>query len=279
MSGPLISTGTRTEYREALASFVLREIADIFEAGRFEPNLQYQPAVGGQRRTLVEQYLVDVDLSNPNDMKRLLSVFEELIFRLKNSPYGDSPQLQKTIGKLLGRMERDGFRYEVGRFQSEKLRVQLLNTPSIVALTEESIAEHVQKARHKIATNDFAGAITNSYTLVEEFLKGILRKTYTPFKENEGDIKTLYGAVADVLNLNPKGENFEGHLKTILQGLRSQIAGLYEVANKASDRHARTYSPARHHAKLAVNSAFTLCEFILDSYEYQQQMKSKKAKG
>jgi hypothetical protein len=64
-------------------------------------------------------------------------------------------------------------------------------TPSLVALTEESIAEHVEKARAKIAAGDSAGAITNAYTLVEEFLKEILRQTQTDFKENEGDSKSL----------------------------------------------------------------------------------------
>lgn len=279
MRAKLISEGTRIEFREALVFFSLQNVMDMFATGNFLPDLEHKPNVGGQRRTLVEQYFANIDVTDSEHVKRLLNVIEELIFRLKNSPNGASPELQTTIGKLLGRMERDGFRYEDGRFLSGKLRVQLLETPSMVALTEESIEEHVLKARHKIDNGDFAGAITNAYTLVEEFLKAILRKTQTAFKENEGDIKTLYGAVADVLNLNPKGDNFEGHLKTILQGLRSQIAGLYEVANKASDRHARTYRPARHHAKLAVNSAFTLCEFILDSYEYQQQMISKKAKG
>jgi hypothetical protein len=52
---------------------------------------------------------------------------------------------------------------------------------------------------------------------------------------------------------------------------------LFEVANKASDRHARRYSPAPHHAKLAVNVAFTLCEFLLESHEYQKKREERRA--
>ena len=55
-----------------------------------------------------------------------------------------------------------------------------------------------------------------------------------------------------------------------------QATGLYELANKASDRHTRRYNPARHHAKLAANSTVTLCEFLLESLEYQQQRKDRK---
>ena len=69
----------------------------------------------------------------------------------------------------------------------------------------------------------------------------------------------------------------EKYLKAILEGLQRQIAGLFEVANKASDRHARRFNPAPHHARLAVNAAFTLCEFLLESFEYQQKKEQRRA--
>ena len=82
-----------------------------------------------------------------------------------------------------------------------------------------------------------------------------------------------------MLNLEPKGDHLENHVKAILEGLQRQISGLFEVANKASDRHARRYNPAPHHAKLAVNVAFTLCEFLLESHQYQQQRIERRADG
>ena len=142
-------------------------------------------------------------------------------------------------------------------------------------MNRESISEHIEKARAKIDAGDSAGAITNAYSLVESFLKELLRQTNTPFKDSEGDIRSLYTCAANSLNLNPKGENLESHIKTILQGLRSLVVGLYEVANKASDRHARRYNPSAHHAKLAVNTAFVLCEFLLDSLAYQRARASR----
>jgi hypothetical protein len=200
------------------------------------------------------------------------------MLQLNNHPshLADENRRKEVIQKLLSRMEHDGFRYERGHFISEALRALSLDTPSLVALSHESISEHVEKAQAKIAAGDAAGAITNAYSLVEAFLKEVLRQTNSSFKENEGDIRSLYNSVADTLNLNPKGEHLESHLKSILQGLKSLVVGLYEVANKASDRHARRYNPAPHHAKLAVNTALTLCEFLLDSLAYQQTMASRK---
>lgn len=162
-------------------------------------------------------------------------------------------------------------------FAIRSIRSAVLAAPSLVKLSEESITEHIAKAKRKIEAGDSAGAITSAYTLVEEFLKQLLRKTGTAFNENDGDIRALYKLAAVPLNLAPKNESLETHLKTILEGLQRQIGGLYEVANKASDRHARRYNPAPHHARLAVNVAFTLCEFLLESYEYQQKREERRA--
>ena len=71
------------------------------------------------------------------------------------------------------------------------------------ALSEASLAEHIVKAKQKIEAGDYAGAITNAYTLVEEFLKQTLRKTGADFSASEGDIRKLYKLVAERLGLNP----------------------------------------------------------------------------
>ncbi len=275
MTRDLISKTTRNEFRELLTGYTLREIEMTFDAGHFTPRANYQPTVGGQRRGFVEAYYANIDFSSVSDVKKLLAVYEEIIENLtqaaERQPEHNHPS---TINALVRRMERDGFRYENGHFVSDALNVAIVHAPSLVQLTEVSIQEHVEKARHKIANGDSAGAIANAYTLVEEFLKQLLRKTGTAFNESEGDIRALYKVIAVPLHLDPKGESLENYLKTILEGLQRQIAGLFEVANKASDRHARRYNPAPHHAKLAVNAVFTLCEFLLESFEYQQKRKS-----
>lgn len=272
MSKELISKATRNEFREVLTGYVLREIDMLFEAGGLTPLEGFQPAVGGQRRGLVETYYANIDFSSAADIRKLLMTYKEVMEGLKRS-YDASPNdtLQATIKSLLRRMEREGFRYESGHFISDAMTLAVVHAPSLVQLTEESIQEHVEKVRQKIASGDAAGAIANAYTLIEEFLKQLLRKTGTTFNENEGDIRVLYKLAVGPLHLDPKGESLENYLKAILEGLQRQIGGLFELANKASDRHARKYNPAPHHAKLAVNAAFTFCEFLLESFEYQRK--------
>jgi len=277
MSRDLISKTTRNEFREVLVGYTLREIDMTFDAGGLKPRTGHDPQVGGQRRSSVECYYANIDFTSAVDVKKLLAVYEEVIENLRQSAERNpGSQVDATINALLRRMERDGFRYENGRFVAGP-NAAIVHAPSLVLLTEESIQEHVEKARQKIVHGDSAGAIANAYTLVEEFLKQLLRKTGSPFNENEGDIRSLYKAVSGPLHLDPKGETLENYLKAILEGLQRQIGGLFEVANKASDRHARRYNPAPHHARLAVNAAFTLCEFLLESFEYQQKKEQRRA--
>lgn len=249
----------------------------IFEAAGIEARTDFQPVVSGQRRALVEQYYASLDFSSPADARKLVAAFEELIERLhqERSRVTNPEVTQKTIDTLLRRMARDGFSYANGRFVSDALQLNVVEASSLIGLAEASIIEQIGKARAKIQLNDHAGAIASAYTLLEGFLKELLRRTGITFKADEGDIRELYKEAMDVLNLNPKGESLESYLRIILQGLKGQVSGLYELANKASDRHVRRYHPARHHAKLAVNAAFTLCEFLLDSFEYQQKKKER----
>ena len=81
-----------------------------------------------------------------------------------------------------------------------------------------------------------------------------------------------YKVLSQNLNLDPahldKKISTE-ELKQILSGFVSIITGMACFSNDWADRHARKFDPQKHHAQLAVNSAFTICEFILSSYEYQ----------
>ena len=278
MSRELISKATRNDFREILTGYTLREIEMIFDAGNLQPIADYQATVGGQRRGLVEAYYANLDFSSVTDTKNLLAVFEEIIGKLTLASEGQPDKNDRaTINALLRRMERDGFSYRNGHFASASVTSGIVHAPSLGRLTAGSIQEQVEKSHRKIADGDAAGAIASAYTLIEEFLKQLLRKSGTTFNESEGDIRTLYKAVAGALHLEPKGDSLENYLKSVLEGLQRQVAGLFEVANKASDRHARRYNPAPHHAKLAVNAAFTLCEFLLESFEYQQKRNQKRA--
>ena len=187
----------------------------------------------------------------------------------------DGYRLEKVTGP--GWIE-NGCKVEgVPRFTLVALSAGTIEPAALAALSHATFAEHVEKCRAKIASGDSAGAITNAYTLIEAVVKALLRQTGTEFKPDEGDIRTLYGLLKGPLHLDPKDESLEVHLKTVLDGFQKLVSGLYAAANKASDRHDRRCHPAPHHAKLVVNSAFALGDFLYDTYEYQRARRAAEA--
>ena len=180
---------------------------------------------------------------------------------------------------------RDGYRlvieYQFTRMEGDRcvqydpyFEVQpLIPSPvvpeTLVAISHVAVNEQVTKARRRMEAGDFSGAIASSYTLTENLLKLMLEEMEVPFNKNEGDIRALYKLVRKPLSLNPGSKTIAAPLKPILDGLQKLVSGLYQISNRASDRHARLYDPALHHAKMVVNAAFTFCEFLVESRNYQ----------
>ena len=155
-------------------------------------------------------------------------------------------------------------------FELRPLYSAVIDPKSLFAVSHQSIAEQVAKSNSRLDEGDYSGAISSAYTLVEELIKLILLEKDVAIKNTEGDIRALFKHLRVPLNLDPSMPNIATPMKPILEGLQKVVAGLYEVANKAGDRHARQYNPAGHHAKLAINAAFVICEFLIESCNYQE---------
>ncbi len=223
------------------------------------------------------QYVLSfiIDINGTTDIDRLICAVPG--FCASHEYRDDHPNtIAYEINKIL---KHHGFRlkkhtsafsgFSTPSFVVESEPNNLVDLKSLPDLAPENVRDSIEKARDRLKSGDFSGAISSSYTTVESLIKSLLR--HFNIEYSKGDIKHLYNLISESMNLNPAGHNLESYQRSILQGLKSLITGLYEVANKAGDRHDAIFESDRHHAKLAVNAAFTLCEFLLDSFEYQQR--------
>ena len=128
---------------------------------------------------------------------------------------------------------------------------------------------HLLKTENKLKDKDFSGAITNAKSLVEQVIRDLSTKLETDFIDN--DLGKSFKNVQTKMNMNPKDYEHNG-FRQILTGLIGIVSGIAEVRNKTSDSHSRIYNPSEHHAILVVNSARTICSFLVDSYKYQKSM-------
>jgi hypothetical protein len=157
--------------------------------------------------------------------------------------------------------------YKLGRSQIE------LSHPyeDSVEITHIFIDEQIKKCDKKLAEGDFDGAITNARSLVEAVLSAIEKEFDHNPPESDGNLPKLYKRVQKHLNLSPGQESLAECLRQILSGLTSIVSGLATLRNTMSDSHVISYKPLEHHARLAVNSAKTLCNFLFETKEYQMQ--------
>ena len=167
---------------------------------------------------------------------------------------------------------KDGLYYKVRDLSGSLIKPEL-PFQKASAVTEIVIEEQINKCREKIASGDYDGAITNARSLVETLLTSIEHELDPNAPPPDGDMLKAYNRVRVLLNLDPGRKDVSDALKQVLSGLASIIHGLATMRNKMSDAHGTLYRPARRHAKLAVNSAKTLADFLFETLAYQKTKK------
>jgi hypothetical protein len=120
------------------------------------------------------------------------------------------------------------------------------------------------RAMQDIVSKNYDSAITKSRTLLEEvFCYVIEKKNETP--SSFGDIGKLYKQVKDLYNMHADKDS-DKRINTLLSGLEKIVSSIAEMRNANSDAHGvgnRRLNIAEHHARLLVNSAMTMAEFVL----------------
>ena len=177
MNMDLISKRTRNEFRETLVAFVLREIEMFFEGAGLSKNEDYVPPMDGARRSLVEQYYIVVDFSSPSDIKKLLSVYGEIVISLERNGVNES-----TRGNLLRLMKRDGYDFDGDTFVPLPSKQQpLVDTIQSLAASFDlpALRDEINRLT-RAADEDPALAVGTAKEMVETICKTILQDREVP---------------------------------------------------------------------------------------------------
>ncbi|ARL38859.1 abortive infection family protein [Burkholderia pseudomallei] len=189
----------------------------------------------------------------------------------------DTPSHDECVAKLNEllafekvQLVREGPGYKVRSLYGTLIEAESI-PEDLPAASAASIDDQIRKCRAKIELGDFDGAITNARALIEHLLLAIETElSPEPPPAFDGDLGRLFNRVRALLNLDPSRKDISDALRQVITGLASIIQGLGTIRNKMSDSHGTTYRPARHHAKLAVNCAMTLADFLFETKAYQQ---------
>jgi len=247
----------------------------VFGVGDLTPNLEYDPPnIGGQRRTRVEQYYVQIDWSDAKVARRVLEVFEAILVNLDDSiaqtPSWDAGK--EVRNKLLRSIERDGFKYENSRLRATSPRLQIESVNAALAKVDAPELQRQIVRIHDAIESDPALAVGTAKELVESACKTILEERGLAI-DPEWDLVRLAKETRECLQLLPTNvhESAKGveSIKKLLANLGVVVQSLAEVRNLYGTGHGRTQKKQAmqpRHARLAAGAATTLATFLLETH-------------
>ncbi len=139
-----------------------------------------------------------------------------------------------------------------------------MSVPQIKKIDREYIRNMSSRAGQDIEKGNYDSAITHARTLLEETFCYVLEKNGVE-PTTSGNMAEMYRQVKTAYNLH-NDANIDRCINTLYSGLNSIVSAIAEMRNKDSDSHGvggRRVEISDYHARLFVNSATTMADFIL----------------
>ena len=139
-----------------------------------------------------------------------------------------------------------------------------VSVPSVKTINRSYITDLSDRAMKDVMDGNYDSAITKSRTLLEEVFCYVIEKKGNEPSES-GDIGKLYNQVKQLYNMH-QSKDIDKRINGLLSGLEKILSAIAEMRNKGSDSHgvgAKRINIADHHARLFVNSAMTMADFVL----------------
>lgn len=139
-----------------------------------------------------------------------------------------------------------------------------VEVPAVKKIDREYIRSLSERAMKDISESSFDSAITKSRTLLEEVFCYVIEKKGNEPSDN-GDIGKLYNQVKTLYNMH-QDKDTDKRINMLLSGLEKIVSSIAQMRNAGSDSHglgAKRFIIQEYHARLFVNSAMTMADFIL----------------
>ena len=280
MAGDLISKKTRYEFQEYFVGTTLREIEKEFDAADVPFDEDYEPQISGQRRSLVEQYYHAVDWSKWSDVRKILTVYENVLSQLEEQIEDDSywgasnkEGAKKTFKSLKKWIEKDGYRYTEGKLEPVGKSISLTDLSDKVSKFDIPELQRQIERMNSSVEDDPSLAIGTAKELIETTCKTILSDHGVAIDENleitklVKEARKTLGLVPESIPSAAKGaetiQRLLSNLGAVAQGL-SELRNLYGTGH---GKHGKAKGLSARHARLAMGAAATLATFLLETHE------------
>ncbi len=193
---------------------------------------------------------------NVGEKRKVIKLFDDLV-RYYESKWADELEQNIVKKRQLENLKKVLDKYRDGGSVC-------VSIPSVTKITGSYIRDIAARSMQDVDNGDFDSALTKARTLVEEtFCYVIEIRGCVPDKS--GDIRRKYAQVKDLYNMHGD-KTVDKRINELLSGLEKILTAITEMRNGLSDAHgvgSRRINIRAHHARLFVNSAQTMADFIL----------------
>ena len=240
---------------------------------RFGLALEYE---GMKSRWSYMYDLIDLGIGSSNISDVLSYLFDESNFS-KNIPSSLTNEefkeyykrsVESAIGRINSLLHYSGKKLVIKNNKAvlvsrNKEEIEL-SVKNITTINRDYIKRVAENAIDNIERSNYDSALTQARTILEETFCFVLEQRNIQ-ANNKGNIKNLYKEVKNEYRMHID-EKADRRVKMLLSGLENIVSAVAEMRNKSSDAHGvgeNRLTIDKHHARLAVNSAMTMADFIL----------------
>ena len=224
--------------------------------------------------------LIDYGISSGKAIDIISYLFNEANFARKRDPELSSRDFKiyykRTVVLALERinslLDFDGIKMVVAN--KKVLLVPNVDTSevslkNIKSVKRDYIKSIFERAIDEVEAENYDSAITKARTTLEEVFIYVLEEKELSPNEKKGDIGKLYKQVRDEYHMH-QDKDADKRINKLLSGLNSIVSAVAEMRNKSGDAHGmgkKRLNIDKHHARLAVNAAMIMADFILSVEE------------
>lgn len=267
-----VPAGIRVFVRDMTSGIVLREIRSMWESEGFTEPSPIEP-IGGERVSLYEAYIRQVDWTSHAQVERALRVFQETLLEVWDSwPEEFSATRDREFEKLTRKIEAAGLEVSEKWLIQPRLGLQF-SPEDLKGISDPgAIYVHLDRLSRALRDSDPESVIGQAKELVETTAKLILRERkveYDAKLEMRPLLKKAQRSVGVWDGNTNLGPDKIQAVRQILNGASSVALGLVELRNSYGTGHGPgSLRPGleQRHAELAVNAARLWCDMMLTTY-------------
>ncbi len=274
----LLAKSVRIAFRNMCSGIYLGAIRDMFESEGFAPDLDHNPTVSGDRRSLVEQYHAAIRWDDPGQVARVLKVYSRALRGHGLAVDSADSRWASDAEQLIRELTDQGFRVDDHGnilFPAGQLDRGVTLDGYALLSDPDHLARRIERMETAVLKDPDA-AIGDAKELVESVCKMILEEGGESPDKNL-NLPALYKKTSKLLRLDvesvPASAKGSAAAHQVLRSLAAAVQGMAELRNQIGTGHGRTRrSPAEaRHARLAVGSSKTLVIFLLDTWDIRRQ--------